>query len=79
MGKKKKMDLEELKQEVTMDEHKIPIQELCSRLSTNIEKDSYKINHSNDQQCLLSRKLKDTDQFEIPKFPSPLKSFPIGG
>ncbi|GFR07814.1 hypothetical protein TNCT_711131 [Trichonephila clavata] len=38
MGKKKKMDLEELKQEVTMDEHKIPIHELCSRLSTNIEK-----------------------------------------
>ncbi|GFT21772.1 hypothetical protein TNCV_2970131 [Trichonephila clavipes] len=26
-----------------------------------------------------SRKLKDTCQFEIPKFPSPLKFFPIGG
>ncbi|GFU06188.1 uncharacterized protein TNCV_4764981 [Trichonephila clavipes] len=41
--------------------------------------DSYKMNHAHDQQCLLSRKLKDTRQFEIPKFPSPLKFFPIGG
>ncbi|XP_035208172.1 sodium/potassium-transporting ATPase subunit alpha-like isoform X1 [Stegodyphus dumicola] len=39
MSKKKgKMDLEELKQEVSMDEHKIPIQELCSRLYSNIER-----------------------------------------
>ncbi|XP_055950188.1 sodium/potassium-transporting ATPase subunit alpha-like isoform X2 [Argiope bruennichi] len=36
--KKGKMDLEELKQEVSMDEHKISLQELCSRLSTNMER-----------------------------------------
>ncbi|GIY57071.1 hypothetical protein CEXT_82981 [Caerostris extrusa] len=38
MSKKKKMDLEELKQEVAMDEHKISLQELCSRLNTNMER-----------------------------------------
>ncbi|CAL1279857.1 unnamed protein product [Larinioides sclopetarius] len=39
MAKKKgKMDLEELKQEVNMDEHKISLQELLSRLSTNMER-----------------------------------------
>ncbi|GFS94101.1 hypothetical protein TNCV_3785861 [Trichonephila clavipes] len=41
--------------------------------------DSYKMNHPHDQQCLLPRKLTDTSQFEIPKFPSSLKFFPIGG
>ncbi|GIY26917.1 hypothetical protein CDAR_507181 [Caerostris darwini] len=36
-GKKGKPDLDELKQEVDMDEHKIPIEELYSRLGTNPE------------------------------------------
>ncbi|PRD26983.1 UNVERIFIED_CONTAM: hypothetical protein NCL1_36593 [Trichonephila clavipes] len=31
--------------------------------------DSYEMNHAHNQQLLLSRKLKDTSQFEIPKFP----------
>ncbi|GFX45509.1 hypothetical protein TNCV_2740461 [Trichonephila clavipes] len=35
--------------------------------------------HARDQQYLSSRKLKVTLQFEIPKFQSPLKLFPIGG
>uniref|UniRef100_A0A2I9LP96 Sodium/potassium-transporting ATPase subunit alpha n=1 Tax=Centruroides hentzi TaxID=88313 RepID=A0A2I9LP96_9SCOR len=38
MGKKnKKADMEDLKQEVSMDEHKIPIEELYLRLGTNPE------------------------------------------
>ncbi|GFV28020.1 hypothetical protein TNCV_186961 [Trichonephila clavipes] len=35
-------------------------------------------NESSTRQCLLSRKLKDNCQFEIPKFPSSLKLFLIG-
>lgn len=34
-AKKGKMDLEELKQEVAMDEHKISVAELCTRLNTD--------------------------------------------
>ncbi|PRD23986.1 UNVERIFIED_CONTAM: hypothetical protein NCL1_44946 [Trichonephila clavipes] len=37
------------------------------------------MNHEQDQLCLLSRKLENTCQFEIPKFSSPLKFCPIGG
>ncbi|XP_055950383.1 sodium/potassium-transporting ATPase subunit alpha-B-like isoform X1 [Argiope bruennichi] len=36
-GKKGKPDLDELKQEVDMDEHKIPVEELYARLGTNPE------------------------------------------
>uniref|UniRef100_A0A1W7RAY1 Sodium/potassium-transporting ATPase subunit alpha n=1 Tax=Hadrurus spadix TaxID=141984 RepID=A0A1W7RAY1_9SCOR len=36
-GKKAKPDMEDLKQEVSMDEHKIPIEELYLRLGTNPE------------------------------------------
>lgn len=36
-GKKAKPDMEDLKQEVSMDEHKIPIEELYIRLGTNPE------------------------------------------
>jgi len=37
-AKKKKDDLEDLKQEIEMDEHKITIDELCSRLGTDPQK-----------------------------------------
>ncbi|XP_054716444.1 sodium/potassium-transporting ATPase subunit alpha-like [Uloborus diversus] len=36
--KNKETDLEELKKEIEMDEHKIPLDELCSRLETDLEK-----------------------------------------
>ena len=37
-GKKKKEDLDDLKKELEMDEHKISFDELCQRLSTHMEK-----------------------------------------
>lgn len=38
MGKKdKKQELHDLKQEVKMDEHIVPIEELVARLGTNLE------------------------------------------
>lgn len=37
-GKKAKPDLDDLKQEVTMDEHKIPLSELCQRLYSNVDR-----------------------------------------
>jgi hypothetical protein len=35
---KSKTDLQDLKQEVSMDEHRIPIEELMQRHSSNLEK-----------------------------------------
>ncbi|MFH4981115.1 hypothetical protein AB6A40_007824 [Gnathostoma spinigerum] len=37
MGKKKETDLSDLKQEVSMDEHTIPLEDLAKRLGTNLE------------------------------------------
>ncbi|XP_022254094.1 sodium/potassium-transporting ATPase subunit alpha-like isoform X1 [Limulus polyphemus] len=37
-GKKGKPDLEDLKQEVSMDQHKIPVDELLGRLNTNLDR-----------------------------------------
>jgi sodium/potassium-transporting ATPase subunit alpha len=37
-GKKKKDDLDDLKKELEMDEHKISFDELCQRLNTHVEK-----------------------------------------
>lgn len=37
-GKREKQNVEELKQEVDMDEHKVSIEELCARLKTNVDK-----------------------------------------
>ncbi|GFU79129.1 hypothetical protein TNCV_2136521 [Trichonephila clavipes] len=37
------------------------------------------MNHAHDQQCFLSQKRKDTYQFRIPKFQSPLKLFEQNG
>ncbi len=37
-GKKKKDDLDDLKKELEMDEHKISLDELCQRLNTHVEK-----------------------------------------
>ena len=34
-GKKEKMDLNDLKKEVEIDEHRIPLQSLCSQLGTD--------------------------------------------
>ena len=37
-GKKKKEDLEELKKEIEIDEHKIAVDELVQRLGTHLER-----------------------------------------
>lgn len=36
-GKKEKMDLDDLKKEVEIDDHRIPLQTLCSQLNTDSE------------------------------------------
>jgi len=38
MGKKKGKNLEELKQELEMDDHKVPVDELCKRYNSDPDK-----------------------------------------